>query len=165
MHLTEPEQAVAQSWGPALLLLPSGQLFLKPSFNLTQLHLFLSLLVRDGWQIPLYYQALKSVTHYIKVGGSGAVELLLCSFEDSSGLCVVAFGLILGLALFGSWKSLQKKKKRVLHTPFFYRNKNSLSRCDTWHFPATFRRSIFHQAVASKLVAWVLHDFRKVMKY
>lgn len=61
---------------------------------------------------------------------------------------------------------IAQRKKHAPHTPFLREEKKPrLRRFDTWHFPATLRRSIFHQAVVSKLDAWVLHDFKKELKY
>lgn len=130
MHLTDSEKAAAESWGPALLFQPSAQLFFKPSFNLTQLLLFLSLLVRNRWQIPLYHQAPESVTHYIKVGGSSVV--LLWSF------CCVLLRIFFTIMCGCIWtdsrngmgcvlEMIAERKQRAPHTPFLREKKNRQS--------------------------------------
>lgn len=139
MHLTDSEKAAAESWGPALLFQPSAQLFFKPSFNLTQLLLFLSLLVRNRWQIPLYHQAPESVTHYIKVGGSSVV--LLWSF------CCVLLRIFFTIMCGCIWtdsrngmgcvlEMIAERKQRAPHTPFL--REKITGRAVIWHltFPS-----------------------------
>lgn len=140
MHFTDIEKAAVESWGLALLLQPSAQLFFKPSFNPTQFLLFLSLLVRNRWQIPLYHQALESVTHYIKVGGSRVFAVFFWGFLRNVWGCIWTDSKI-GIGWF--LESLQREED-MQHVHIYWRGgKNRLSRFDIWYFPATLRWSIF----------------------
>lgn len=163
MHLTDSKKAAAESRGITF-----------PAFSTA----FLQTLFQPHTAPPLFILACqKQMTNTFVPPSAGVCGSLYKGWWKQRSVIIVFFWGFLRIMCGCIWtvsrivmgwflEIIAERTKRALRTPFLRKKtKNRLSRFDTWHFPAPLRRSIFHQAVVSKLVVWVLLDFKKDLKY